>query len=57
METSAKTKNQINELFTIIAEEAYEELERKSSMSVGIQKNKIVQKTNINNKSKTNNCC
>ena len=57
METSAKTKNQINELFTIIAEEAYEELERKSSMSVGIQKNKIVQKTNINNKSKSNNCC
>ena len=57
METSAKTKNQINELFTIIAEEAYEELERKSSMSVGIQKNKIVQKTNINNKSKANNCC
>ena len=57
METSAKTKKQINELFTIIAEEAYEELERKSSMSVGIQKNKIVQKTNINNKSKSNNCC
>ena len=57
METSAKTKNQINELFTIIAEEAYEELERKSSMSVGTQKNKIVQKTNINNKSKANNCC
>ena len=57
METSAKTKNQINELFTIIAEEAYEELERKSSMSVGIQKNKIVQKTNINSKSKANNCC
>lgn len=57
METSAKTKNQINELFTIIAEEAYEELERKSSMSVGTQKNKIVQKTNINNKSKSNNCC
>ena len=57
METSAKTKNQINELFTIIAEEVYEELERKSSMSVGIQKNKIVQKTNINNKSKSNNCC
>lgn len=57
METSAKTKNQINELFTIIAEEVYEELERKSSMSVGIQKNKIVQKTNINNKSKANNCC
>ena len=57
METSAKTKNQINELFTIIAEEAYEELERKSSMSVGIQKNKIVKKTNINNKSKSNNCC
>ena len=57
METSAKTKNQINELFTIIAEEAYEELERKSSMSVGIQKNKIVQKTNINNKSKSNDCC
>ena len=57
METSAKTKNQINELFTIIAEEAYEELERKSSISVGIQKNKIVQKTNINNKSKANNCC
>ena len=57
METSAKTKNQINELFTIIAEEAYEKLERKSSMSVGTQKNKIVQKTNINNKSKANNCC
>ena len=57
METSAKTKNQINELFTIIAEEAYEELERKSSISVGTQKNKIVQKTNINNKSKANNCC
>ena len=57
METSAKTKNQINELFTIIAEEAYEDLERKSSMSVGKQKNKIVQKTNINNKSKANNCC
>ena len=57
METSAKTKNQINELFTIIAEEAYEELERKSSMSVGTQKNKIVQKTNINNKSKSNDCC
>ena len=57
METSAKTKNQINELFTIIAEEAYEELERKSSISVGTQKNKIVQKTNINNKSKSNNCC
>jgi small GTP-binding protein len=57
METSAKTKNQINELFTIIAEEAYEELERKSSMSVGTQKNKIIQKTNINNKSKSNNCC
>ena len=57
METSAKTKNQINELFTIIAEEAYEDLERKSSMSVGTQKNKIVQKTNINNKSKANNCC
>ena len=57
METSAKTKNQINELFTIIAEEAYEELERKSSMSVGTQKNKIVQKTNINSKSKANNCC
>ena len=57
METSAKTKNQINELFTIIAEEAYEELERKSSMSVGTQKNKIVQKTNINNKSKANDCC
>ena len=57
METSAKTKNQINELFTIIAEEAYEELERKSSISVGIQKNKILQKTNINNKSKANNCC
>ena len=34
-----------------------EELERKSSMSVGTQKNKIVQKTNINNKSKSNNCC
>ena len=57
METSAKTKNQINELFIIIAEEAYEELERKSSMSVGTQKNKIVQKTNINTKSKANNCC
>ena len=57
METSAKTKNQINELFTIIAEEAYEELERKSSMSVGIQKNKIVQKTNINSKSKSDYCC
>ena len=57
METSAKTKNQINELFTIIAEEAYEKLERKSSMCVGTQKNKIVQKTNINNKSKSDYCC
>ena len=58
METSAKTKNQINELFTIIGEDIYEEIEKKSIMRVGTQKNKIVSKSKIGtNKSNSRKCC
>jgi tRNA U34 5-carboxymethylaminomethyl modifying GTPase MnmE/TrmE len=58
METSAKTKNQINELFTIIGEDIYEEIEKKSIMRVETQKNKIVSKSKIgNNKSNSRKCC
>ena len=58
METSAKTKNQINELFTIIGEDIYEEIEKKSIMRVGTQKNKIVLKSKIGiNKSNSRKCC
>ena len=58
METSAKTKNQINELFTIIGEDIYQEIEKKSIMRVGTQKNKIVLKSKIGtNKSNSRKCC
>ena len=58
METSAKTKNQINELFTIIGEDIYEEIEKKSIKRVGTQKNKIISKSKIGtNKSNSRKCC
>ena len=59
MSTSAKTKNQIDEMFQYIADELYEYLEKneKKNSRGNSQKGKVLSKTEINKKKGKKNCC